>query len=115
MHSPLTDLPGYAPTQTGVQLSDNACVDGCRKRRTCWAGNCCNTVKRKSVWQTQGLAAGHASSMVTSTAMPPVNSSLIRLLLEQEAGVVSTVCVAHLHKLAEAPCSAILVTSMTGV
>ena len=65
--------------------------------------------------QTQGLAAGNASTMVTSTAMPPVNSSFIRFLLEQEAGAVSTVCVAHLHKLAEAPCSAVLVASTTGV
>jgi len=65
--------------------------------------------------QTRGLAYGHPSSIVTSTAMPPVNSSFIRLLLEQEAGAVSAVHVDDLDKLAETPCNAVLVASMTGV
>jgi hypothetical protein len=47
--------------------------------------------------------------------MPPVNSSFIRLPLEQEARTLSTVCVADLDTLAETPRNAVLVAPMTGV
>jgi len=68
--------------------------------------------------QTRGLASGHASSMVTSTAMPPVGQ---QQLCQASAGrkkvaAVSIVCVADLDMLAgKAGCNTVCATSQFGL